>query len=212
LISPGNYSSKDHPIHHVSSGPSFDIKVIPEYQKIISEEYNVEMFGHLKNYLNTKYLEDFSLYKNVAGEMKVDLFLCDLFLNDACIDVAWLTDKPLVTMSSKLCKFTPITPISYLNIVILIKILSFFFKKKAISHAPYRSDPMMGCHANMEKETFLKRFRCAIITPIQINYVLSPYTKKLDELRESVGISSSNFFEKLQNSLFLADTFFGFEV
>src|SRR2546421_37528 len=89
----------------------------------------------------------------------------------------------------------------------------FFFKKKAISYAPYKSDPMMGCRVNMEQEPFLKRFKCAIIAPIRMNYILSPYIKKLDDLKRSVGISNSDFIiEKLQNSLFLADTFFGFEV
>ncbi|RIA81462.1 Glycosyltransferase Family 1 protein [Glomus cerebriforme] len=171
-------------IHHVSSGPSFNIEDMPGYQTIISEEYNIEMFGYLKNYFNSKYLNDFNLYKKVANEIKVDLFFCELFLNDACIDISWLMKKPLVTMSSKL----------------------------SMSYAPYKSDPMIGCHVNMEQETFLKRFKCAIITPIQINYILSPYVKELDELKKSVGISSSNFFEKLQNSLFLANTFFGFEI
>ncbi|CAI2166617.1 8763_t:CDS:2 [Funneliformis geosporum] len=153
LISPGKYSSpsSDYPIiHHISSGPSFDLSIIPEYREILSEEY-------------------------MANEtIKVDLFFCDLFLNEACIDVAWLMNKPLVTMSSKLY-------------------------------------PMMGCHVNMEREPFLERFRCAIIAPIQMNYVLSPYTKRLNELRKSLDVSNSESFEKLQNSLFLADTFFGFE-
>jgi hypothetical protein len=71
---------------------------------------------------------------------------------------------------------------------------------------------MIGCNVNMEQETFLKRFKCAIITPIQMHYILSPYIEELNELRRSVGITNSNFYEKLQNSLFLADTFFGFEV
>ncbi len=104
LISPEKYSSlsSDCPIiHHISS---FDIK---EYQEIISEEYNLKIFGNLKNYLNSKYLDDFNLYKKVANEtIKVDLFICDLFLNDACIDIAWLMKKPLVTISSKLCKYS----------------------------------------------------------------------------------------------------------
>ncbi|PKC64679.1 UDP-Glycosyltransferase/glycogen phosphorylase [Rhizophagus irregularis] len=171
-------------INHIPSGPSFNIKDIPEYQKIISEDYNIKMFGYLINYFNSKYLNNFNLYKKVANEMtKVDLFFCELFLNDACIDVAWLMNKPLVTMSSKL----------------------------SMSYAPYKSDPMIGCNVNMEQETFFKRFKCAIITPIQMNIILSPYIKELDELRRRVGITSSNFSEKLQNSLFLADTFFGFE-
>ncbi|CAG8556580.1 14281_t:CDS:2 [Funneliformis mosseae] len=108
LISPGKYSSpsSDYPIiHHISSGPSFDLSNIPEYREILSEEYSIKMFGSLKNYLNSKYLNDFNLYKKLANEtIKVDLFFCDLFLNEACIDVAWLMNKPLVTMSSKLCK------------------------------------------------------------------------------------------------------------
>ncbi|CAG8556600.1 14282_t:CDS:2 [Funneliformis mosseae] len=80
-----------------------------------------------------------------------------------------------------------------------------------MTYVPYKSDPMMGCHVNMERETFLERFRCAVIAPIQMNYVLSPHTKRLNELRKSIDISNSKSFEKLQNSLFLADTFFGFE-
>ncbi|GES76951.1 glycosyltransferase family 1 protein [Rhizophagus clarus] len=172
-------------VHHIPSGPSFNIKDIPEYQKIITEENNIEMFGYLQNHFNSKYLNYFNLYKKVANEMKkVDLFFCELLLNEACIDVAWLMKKPLVTISSKL----------------------------SMQHAPYKSDPMIGCNVNMEQETFLKRFKCAIITPVQTNYILYPYNKELNKLRKSVGIKSLNSFEKLHNSLFLADTFFGFEI
>ncbi len=81
-----------------------------------------------------------------------------------------------------------------------------------MSYVPYKSDPVMGCHVNMEREPFLERFRCAFIAPIQMFYVLLPYTQKLNDLRKDIGISNSGSYEKLRNSLLLADTFFGFEV
>ena len=48
------------------------------------------------------YNETYEKYKNVAKEYNIDLFFCDLLLNDACIDVAHTLKKPVVILFSLL--------------------------------------------------------------------------------------------------------------
>ena len=65
----------------------------------------------------------------------------------------------------------------------------------------------------MEKESFFKRFKCLIIQPARFLYESRQRIISLNEKRLSVGVSPiSNSLERIKNSLFLADTFFGFEV
>ncbi|CAG8477950.1 17758_t:CDS:2, partial [Racocetra persica] len=102
-----------------------------------------------------------------------------------CYDAAWKLKKPSIGISSWL------TPRLY---------------------SPYKSDPMFGCHANMEHESFIERFRCAIITPLRIIYKSRDYMIELNEIRSTVGVApTSNSIERIKDTLFFADTFFGFE-
>jgi hypothetical protein len=65
----------------------------------------------------------------------------------------------------------------------------------------------------MENESFIERFKCLIIQPAGFLYESRLRIISLNEKRLSVGVSPvSSSLERIKNSLFLADTFFGFEV
>lgn len=65
----------------------------------------------------------------------------------------------------------------------------------------------------MENEPFIERFRCAIIIPIMIIYESRSWVNELNEIRSKAGVSPvSSSIERVKDSLFFADTFFGFEV
>ena len=46
------------------------------------------------------YKRTFEKYKNIAKELNIDLFFCDAFVNDACLDAAQVLNKPVVGFSS----------------------------------------------------------------------------------------------------------------
>ncbi|CAG8819685.1 3449_t:CDS:2, partial [Cetraspora pellucida] len=78
---------------------------------------------------------------------------------------------------------------------------------------PYKSEVWYNCHVNMENESFVNRFRCAIIEPIRSISEMWSSIDALNELRSTVGIRPvHNPFERMKNSLFLVNTFFGLEV
>ncbi|CAG8592937.1 30827_t:CDS:2, partial [Racocetra persica] len=65
-------------------------------------------------------------------EINADLFFCDMGMNFACFDLAWKLEMPVVGFgSSTLLAVTP---------------------------SLYKSDPLHGCHVNMENESFYDRF------------------------------------------------------
>ncbi|RIB26240.1 Glycosyltransferase Family 1 protein, partial [Gigaspora rosea] len=134
--------------------------------------------------LYTKY---YKLYKQAAEEINVDLFFCDLGLNFACFDLAWQLEKPVVGFSS-----------------------SPMF---AAAPPPYKSDPIFGCHVTMENESFYDRFKCAIIKPFQFIWSLMSMGSNLNNQRVSLGVEPYwNPRRRMDNILFLFDTFLGFEL
>ncbi len=82
-----------------------------------------------------------------------------------------------------------------------------------MTHTPYRSDPIFGCKVNMENESFWERFRCELVSPLQSLFSYKSSFEKFNEVRTGYGLPTLNGpYERWQNSLFLVDTFFGFEV
>ncbi|KAF0451494.1 UDP-Glycosyltransferase/glycogen phosphorylase [Gigaspora margarita] len=187
LVSPGNFTQPNYPfVKHFSTGPKHNPRDMPDiYHELFVEEYTFFKALSQQSVSNSNYLNRFETYLKAASEFKPDLFLCDHFLNEACYDTAWKLKKPSIGISSWL------TPRLY---------------------SPYKSDPMFGCHANMELESFFERFRCAIITPIRIIYKSRNYMNELNEIRATIGIApTSNSIERIKDTFFFADTFFGFE-
>jgi hypothetical protein len=73
---------------------------------------------------------------------------------------------------------------------------------------------MYHCKISLEDETFLERFRCTVIQPIRVLYLVYPFLSQLNDVRKQVNADpvfmSMRRLSKV--SLILADTFFGFEV
>ena len=65
----------------------------------------------------------------------------------------------------------------------------------------------------MEHSPFFERLWCSIIMPARIMYAMYPLMKTINEQRRELGIEPvSDRHERTRNVLFLANTFFGFEV
>ncbi|CAG8480930.1 2606_t:CDS:2, partial [Gigaspora rosea] len=85
------------------------------------------------------------------------------------------------------------------------------FNRKQISglrtpFIPYRSEVWYNCHVN---ESLINRFRCAIIEHIKSISKMLSSIEELNKLRSTLGIKPvHNPFERIKNSLVLANTFF----
>ncbi|CAG8457950.1 18783_t:CDS:2 [Acaulospora morrowiae] len=65
----------------------------------------------------------------------------------------------------------------------------------------------------MENESFLNRFRCAIIEPVRFAFGMWSINEDLNKIWAQTGVDTViNTYEIIKNSLFLVNTFFGFEV
>ncbi|GBC24600.2 glycosyltransferase family 1 protein [Rhizophagus irregularis DAOM 181602=DAOM 197198] len=189
LVAPGNFTSPtNYPsIRQYSTGPEHNTKeLLHIYKEIYEKPYDYNSFFLEKDEADKQYSERFEVYKRSTIDFKPDLFLCDLLNNEACFDIAWKFKIPAVGVSSSLSRRT---------------------------FAPYKSDPIYGCHSNMEKGSFIERFKCLIIQPARFLYESRQRIIFLNEKRLSVGVSPiTSSLERIKNSLFLADTYFGFEI
>jgi hypothetical protein len=80
-----------------------------------------------------------------------------------------------------------------------------------IAPVSYKSDPMFGCNISLEHESFLERFKCIILRPLQMFYVSYPFLNQLNNLKKMVNVEPRTT-NLPKASLSLVDTFFGFEV
>jgi hypothetical protein len=76
----------------------------------------------------------------------------------------------------------------------------------------HKSDPVHRCSISLENESFLKRFKCSIMHPLKLFYMMYPFTKQLNSLREQANVKPIAMGNFPKISLHLVDTFFGFEV
>ncbi|CAG8572539.1 1602_t:CDS:2, partial [Scutellospora calospora] len=75
------------------------------------------------------------------------------------------------------------------------------------------SNPLFGCHVNMENESFYERFRCAIVKPSQFIWTFMTLKDDLNKQRVKLGIEPHwNLRGRMDNILLLFDSFFGFEI
>ncbi|RIB27480.1 Glycosyltransferase Family 1 protein [Gigaspora rosea] len=82
-----------------------------------------------------------------------------------------------------------------------------------LTSSPYKSNPIFGCHVNMENESFYGRFKCAIINPLIKTLALREPLKGLNAKRASVGIDQHwDFLGRVSNRLMLSNNFYGFEI
>ncbi|CAG8620807.1 20_t:CDS:2 [Ambispora gerdemannii] len=154
-----------------------------ESRKLYQEEFNINHLQILARQLEAHYSHVFNNLKRVALEKKADLLICDV-VAQPCVDVAWTLKIPVVIFGG------------------------------ALGLASYKSDPMFGCHVTLEGKSFFERFRCVIIQHSQTAfYWYKSSVKYFNQERISVGIEPVSYpTERTRNSLFLANTFFGFEI
>ena len=87
LSTPGNYTpSSEYPtLKQITLRPEqtlqFDYKLLSR----------ILLRNSIKPYKNV-----FEQFKSVAEDHNVDLFLCDVVANDACLDAAYVLNKPAV--------------------------------------------------------------------------------------------------------------------
>ncbi|CAG8683490.1 24611_t:CDS:2 [Cetraspora pellucida] len=190
LAAPGNFTANSHsyrsiPQVIVSKKAGTELGNQELMKKMFLEETNVRKFSGAFDH--SAYTEYYKIYKQTAEEINVDLFFCDIGMNFACFDLAWELKKPVVGFAS-----------------------SPFF---AVTPPPYRSDPLYGCHVNMENESFYERFNCAIIKPLKLSWLFISTVNNINSQRVKLGIESYwNPRARMENILFLFDTFFGFEL
>ncbi|CAG8709231.1 14737_t:CDS:2, partial [Cetraspora pellucida] len=186
LVSPGNFtatSTSYRSIPQIITESSIEPDESSEFKKVFYNEYTFESWVNGIKLVDRSYVKYYNDYLKAYKEIKADLFFCDYDANEACFDLAWKLKKPVVGITSV---FT--------------------------SPPPIRSDPYMGCHVNMENESFYNRFMCAIVQPLKLNWLVRDNLNYINARRAEVGVSKHHDFRGRTNTLFLIDSFFGFEV
>ncbi|KAF0467839.1 UDP-Glycosyltransferase/glycogen phosphorylase [Gigaspora margarita] len=148
-------------------------------------EDNLKTFKLFNYWSRIHYVTFYEAYKQVAEEIDVDLFICEHAINYPCFDLAWKLGKPVVGVSPSYRIFKP----------------------------SYNSDPLYGCHVNMENESFYDRFICATIAPLRFFWVTITMMYDVNIERAKVGIESHwDPRGRISNILMLFNYFFGVEV
>ncbi|CAG8794925.1 14915_t:CDS:2 [Gigaspora margarita] len=189
LAAPGNFTAKStlyNSIPQIITDGAHDTHE-STYKKSIFDKFDIKSMDQIKMKFINQYVEDFNKYLQAFKETKADLFLCDWAANDACFDLAWKLNKPVI------------------GIVSDTRVISLL--------PPFLSDPMMDCHVNMENESFYNRFICAVIQPLRNSWHNQKFLNYLNNKRIEVGVSKHNDFRgRVTNTLFLIDNFFGFQI
>ncbi|CAB4431838.1 unnamed protein product [Rhizophagus irregularis] len=161
LLTTGNYEpSSEYPgLKQITLGP----KYLTAKNRNIEKDVDYRSLARLMGLTTAAYNVNYEKFKNAAKENNIDLFICDAFVNQACIDVANNLNKPVVGFTSFMQLMEP---------------------------KPYKSDPVFGCNISLENESFFERFRCALIQPLQIAYAYRTFTRQLNDIRDQMNIKS----------------------
>ncbi|GBC04112.1 hypothetical protein RclHR1_05510013, partial [Rhizophagus clarus] len=131
----------------------------------IDEVFDYRLLPHIMDLSINDYKNNYEKYKNVAKEYNIDLFFCDVFINEACIDAANNLKKPVIAFTTTIQLMGPV---------------------------PYKSDPFFGCDVELENKSFFERFWCAAIQPLIIGYTLKPSVNQLNDIRRRLNIKSQS--------------------
>ncbi|CAG8718487.1 11053_t:CDS:2, partial [Rhizophagus irregularis] len=161
LLTTGNYEpSSEYPgLKQITLGP----KYLTAKNRDIQEDVDYRSLARVMELTTAAYNVNYEKFKNAAKENNIDLFICDAFVNQPCIDVANNLNKPVVGFTSFMQLMEP---------------------------KPYKSDPVFGCNISLENEPFFERFRCALVQPLQIAYAYRPFTRQLNDIRDQMNIKS----------------------
>ncbi|RIA85954.1 Glycosyltransferase Family 1 protein, partial [Glomus cerebriforme] len=101
LVSKGKYEpSSEYPtVKQVSLGPDLPLE---ELKEEIHKEFDYRAVAIIMELAVKLYNQTYEIYKTAAEEYNPDLFFCDYFVNDACLDVAYALKKPVVGWTSGL--------------------------------------------------------------------------------------------------------------
>ncbi|CAB4436801.1 unnamed protein product [Rhizophagus irregularis] len=183
LLTSGNYEpSSEYPgLKQITLGP----KLSARQSKIdLQKDFDYRQMSRIRELTTAGYGKSYEKFNNVAKEYNIDLFFCDAMANEACMDVAYNLNKPVVAWSSFL---------------------------QFVDHKPYKSDPLFGCNISFENESFFERFRCTLIQPLQIAYAFASVERQLNDARNQMNINLASR-KGLKFNLALIDNFFGFEL
>lgn len=102
LVASGeNETSIEYPaIKQISLGPKISLRDVGV--EINNEALTFKKMTKLLEKGAKSYKRVYETYKSVSEEYNIDLFFCDLMLNDACIDIAHTLNKPVVGFTSGL--------------------------------------------------------------------------------------------------------------
>ncbi|RIA90049.1 Glycosyltransferase Family 1 protein [Glomus cerebriforme] len=188
LVTSGNYTpASEYPtVKQVSLGPTIDYNDMGGVTSS-QKQFDYTAIKAFEGQILKSYSNNFEKFKNAAKEYNIDLFFCHALVNDACLDAAYVLKKPLVGFSSY---------------------------AQMVAPATYKSDPILHCNTSLENASFFERFRCTIIQPIKMVFTMYPFANQLNNMRKQFNVESSSVGtgDLRRISLYLLDTFFGFEL
>lgn len=97
MLTTGDSTFPEYPaVRQISLGPRWSFKE----KKNAAETFDFKRFATIFEKNLKLYNHSFEIYKNAAKDYNIDLFFCDVMVNDACLDVAHSIKKPVVGFSS----------------------------------------------------------------------------------------------------------------
>ncbi|GES72668.1 glycosyltransferase family 1 protein [Rhizophagus clarus] len=106
LSSENKEISSEYPtVKQISLGPKFGLKDIGI--EVTNEVLDHKKLVKLLELGAKSYKGSYEKYKSVAEEYNIDLFFCDLLINEACVDAAHTLKKPVVGFTSGLQLMDP---------------------------------------------------------------------------------------------------------
>ena len=102
LLTAGRYEpSSEYPgLKQFSLGPQLHVRNMKNVN--IHKEFDYRGLEQVMQITNKAYNETYKKYEKVAKDNNVDLFFCDVLINEACLDIGYNLKKPVVGMMSLL--------------------------------------------------------------------------------------------------------------
>ena len=98
LVASGSYTpSSEYPgVKQVSLGPQVEFKDLKDSAALFEKEFDFRRFQSINEANIREYNVTFEKFKNAAIEYNIDMFVCYIAANDACLDVAHTLKIPVV--------------------------------------------------------------------------------------------------------------------
>ncbi|CAG8507864.1 8341_t:CDS:2 [Ambispora leptoticha] len=186
--------AREHPkIELITIDPIWDETTTIAQNLFLDEYVNFRHWRALFRKTENHYPYAFPILLNATIERQADLLICEMeWMAEICADVAWVLGLPIVLEHYEL---------------------------GAAVNAPYKSDPLYttnhisGCHVSLENLSFWDRFKCVAILHPLLKLVQYESMFYFNSHRSVHGIEWVwSPMERIKDSLYLANTFFGFEV